>query len=221
MSTAGTPRDDPPDDAPTDGPAPWGGLLGGTTRLSLFGEVGLVGVVVAVLSLPVVTAVPALAAGTLHLRRHLSGEAASLGRLLRSVGPALRDLWALALLVPFVLTVAAVNLWLVAGTSLAGGAVIGAVSVAVGLVAVVVTLRTAGTWHPGAGGPGAVLAAAHRARRDVPGSVLLLLAAALCVALVWALEAFALLVGGLLALAAVTVEHRWAERAGTSPAVDR
>jgi hypothetical protein len=215
VSTASSPRRDDAGDDDRDTSAPKGGLLGGTTRLSLFGEVGMVGVVVTVLSLAVVTAVPALAAGALHLRRHLSGEGDSLGRLLRGFGPALRDLWAVGVALPVVLLITGWNLWLVASAPLAGGAVIGVVSAAVGAVALVVTLRTVGTWYPGAGGLDAVRAAALRSRRDVPGSALLLVAVMLCGVLVWMLEAFVLLIGGLLAMAAVAVEHRWADRTGT------
>lgn len=205
-------RGDPSDDGGTDTSAPRGGLLGGTTRLQLLGEVGIVGVIVMVLSLPVVTAVPAVAAGALHLRRHLSGEPDSYRLLLRGFGRAVRELWALALLLPVVLGLTGWNLWLAWSGALPGGALIGAVSLAVGVTAVLVSLRTAGTWHPGSGGVVAVRAAAHRAGRDLTGSLLLLVAVALCVVLVWMLEAFVLLVGGLLAMAAVSVEHRWATR---------
>jgi hypothetical protein len=207
------PDRDPGDDAP-DTSAPKGGLLGGTSRLSLFGEVGMVGLVVTVLSLPVVTAVPAVAAGTLHLRKHLSGDGDSLATLIRGFGPALRDLWGLGLLVPFVLLLTGWNLWLVLTVGLAGGEVIGLVSALVGVVAIVVTLRTVGAWYPGTGGLAAVAAAARRGRADLGGSLLLVVAAVLCGVLVWMLEAFVLLVGGLLAMAAVAVEHRWAVRTG-------
>jgi hypothetical protein len=172
----------------------------------------MVGVVVTVLSLPVITAVPALAAGALHLRRHLSGDGDSFTRLLRSFGSALRDLWGLGLVLPVVLLVTGYNVWLTTTTSLAGEAVIGVVSVGVGAVALVVTLRTVGTWYPGTRGRAAVGAAANRARRDIAGSALLLVAVALCGVLIWMLEAFVLLVGGLLAMASVAVEHRWHAR---------
>jgi hypothetical protein len=214
MSTAQGPdrdrREDPSDDGAADTSAPRGGLLGGTTRLQLLGEVGIVGVIVMVLSLPVVTAVPAVAAGSLHLRRHLSGEPDSYGLLVRGFGRAVRELWWLGLLLPVVLGLTGWNLWLAWSGVLPGGALIGTVSVAVGVVAVVVALRTAGTWHPGSGGTRAVRGAAQRAGRDPVGSVLLVVAVALCAVLVWMLEAFVLLVGGLLAMAAVSVEHRWA-----------
>ena len=214
------PADEIGDDAADrDTSAPKGGLLGGTTRLSLFGEVGVVGVVVLVLSLPVVTAVPAVAAGVLHLRRHLSGEGDSFGRLLRGFGTAVRDLWALGLVVPVVLLLTGYNLWLTWSGALPGGALIGTVSLVVGLVTVVVALRTAGTWYPGSGGLPAVRTAARRAAADLTGSVLIASAVVLCGVLVWMLEALVLLVGGLLALAAVSVEHRWAVRTG--PGEDR
>jgi hypothetical protein len=211
VSNAGA-RDDPDGDDGRDAAAPRRRVLGATTWLALFGEVGMVGVVVAVLSLPVVTAVPALAAGALHLRRHLSGEGDSFGRLLRGFGAALRDLWALGLLLPLVLLITAYNVLLVTGTSLAGRGVIGVVSAGVGTVGLVVTLRAVGAWVPGVRGPAAVRAAVLRAGRDLPGSVLLVLAVVLCGLLISALEAFLLLVGGLLALAAVAVEDRWATR---------
>jgi hypothetical protein len=176
----------------------------------------MVGVVVMVLSLPVVTAVPAVAAGALHLRRHLSGQGDSLGTLLRSFGPALRDLWGLGLVVPFVLLLTGWNLWLVSGARLAGGGVIGVVSAMVGAVTVVVALRTAGAWYPGTRGLAPVRAAALRGRGDLSGSALLVFAVVLCGVLIWMLEAFVLLVGGLLAMAAVAVEHRLAVRTGVT-----
>lgn len=195
--------------------APRGGLLGSTTRLQLLGEVGIVGVVVMVLSLLLVTAVPAVAAGALHLRRHLASEPDSFGLLLRGFGHAVRELWALGVLLLVVVLMTGWNLWLTWSGALPGGVLIGTVSLAVAMIAVVVALRTVGTWHPGSDGVGVVRAAAQRAGRDLTGSVLLVVAVALCGLRVWMLEAFILLVGGLVAMAAVSVEHRWAVRAGT------
>lgn len=215
VSTAPAPQSDgPPDDrSGTDTSAPRGGLLAGTTRLSLLGEVGIVGVAVMVLSLPVVTAVPAVAAGALHLRRHLSGEPDSVGLFVRGFGRAVRELWPLGVAVPVVLAVTGWNLWLTWSGVLPGGPLIGVVSAGVALAAVLVALRVAGAWHP-ATAPlvPTVRAAARRAGRDPAGSLLLAVAVGLCVLLLWMLEAFALLVGGLLAMAAVAVEHRWASR---------
>jgi hypothetical protein len=190
--------------------APRGPLAGGTTRLQLFGEVLLVGAVVAVLSIPLVTAVPALAAGVLHLRRHLSGAPDSLRDLVGGFGSAVRDLWLPGILLPVLLALLGLNVWLAGTGALAGGGVVTWVSVAVGVVAVVVALRTAGTWAPGRGGVPAVRAAARRSFADPTGSALLVVAVALCAVLVWMLVALLLVVGGLLAMAVLAVEHRWA-----------
>lgn len=190
--------------------APRGPLAGGTTRLQLFGEVLLVGAVVAVLSIPLVTMVPALAAGVLHLRRHLSGAPDGLRHLVGAFGAAARDLWLPGVLVPVLLALLGLNVWLAGTGALAGSGVVTGVSVAVGVVAVVVALRTAGTWSPGRGGVPAVRAAAGRTVADPVGSALLVVAVVLCTVLVWMLVALLLVVGGLVAMAVLAVEHRWA-----------
>lgn len=213
VSTAQDPQRGDRSDPAADTSAPRGGLLGGTTRLSLLGEVGIVGVGVMVLSLPVVTAVPAVAAGALHLRRHLAGEPDSIGLFVRGFGRAVRELWVIGLGLPVVLLLTGWNLWLTWSGALPGGPLIGTVSAGVALVAVLVALRVAGAWHPGVARlVPTVRAAARRAGRDLPGSLLLVVAVGLCGVLLWMLEAFVLLVGGLLAMAAVAVEHRWATR---------
>ena len=192
--------------------APRGPLPTGTTRLSLFGEVLVVGVVVLVASIPLVTTVPALAAGVLHLRRHLSGEPDSLRDLVRGLVPAVRDLWAVGIAVPVLLALLGYNVWLAGTGALPGGSVVGATSAVVGVGVVVVALRAAGTWAPGLGARVAVGAAARRAGRDLSGSVLLAASVAMTVVMVWMLVALLLVVGGLLALAVLAVEHRWVER---------
>ncbi|WP_298457466.1 hypothetical protein [uncultured Cellulomonas sp.] len=191
-----------------------GPLLGGTTRLQLFGEVLVVGAAVAVLSLPLVTAVPAVAAGVLHLRRHLSGEPDSLRDLLAGVGPAVRDLWPVGLALPVVLLGLGYSVWISGTGALPGGTVVGVVSALVALVAVVVALRTAGTWAPGRGAAGSVRAASRRAGDDLGGSGLLVAALAVSAVLVWMLLPLLLVVGGLLAMAVLAVEHRWAVDGG-------
>lgn len=199
---------DAPDDAGGDRSPSRGPLVHGTSRFALFGEVLLVGAVVLVLSVPVVTFVPALAVGVRHLRRHLVGEADSARRLLGDLAPAVRDLWPLGLVLPVALVLLSFNVWL-AGTGAApGGPIVGAVSAAVGVGAVVVALRTAGIWEPGRGGWPCVRSAVRRARRDLAGSALLLSAAVMCGVLVWMLIPLLLIVGGLLAFAVLAVEHR-------------
>lgn len=202
------------DEAPGDRSAPRGGLAYGTTRFALFGEVLLVGVIVAVLSVPVVTAVPVLAVAVRHLRRHLVGEPDSVCRMLRDLPAALRDLWPLGLLTPAALAVLAYNVWFATSGARPGGLGIGVVSAAVAIAVVVVALRVAGAWIPGQHLWRSVRAAARCARLDLGGSALLVAAVVMCGALVWMLTPLVLAVGGLLALAVLAVEHRLGPGAG-------
>lgn len=177
-------------------------------RLALFGEVVLTGAVLAVLSVPVVTAVPALAAGTLHLGRHVDGRADGVADLLRTTGRAVRELWALGLAVPAVLAVLGLDLWLVRTGALPGGALVGVVTVLVLAAVVVVTLRFVGSWRPGAPVVAGVRAAARRATQDPTGSTLLVAAVTMVVVVIWMLLPLVLIAPGLLALAALAVERR-------------
>jgi hypothetical protein len=181
--------------------------------LALFGEVVITGAVVAVLSVPVVTALPALAAGTAHLRRHLTGESVRVADLLRDFRAAWRVLW------PAGLAAAGVALLLLWNLSLAQADVIpgsgGVLAVALLLLALlpVLMLRTAVVWRPERALPDLLREAADATRHDLAGSVLLLVACGMALMFVWMLPPLVLLTGGLLALAAVAVDLRARTRA--------
>jgi len=160
------------DETENDGSAPRGGLANGTTRFALFGEVLLVGVIVLVLSLPVVTVVPVLAVGVRHLGRFLVGENDSLRRMLRDLPPAMRDLWTLGLLTPAALVLLAYNVWFARTGLQPGGQAFGVVNAVVAAGVVVVALRVAGAWIPGQHWWRSVRAAARCARLDLGGRVL-------------------------------------------------
>ena len=177
-------------------------------RLALFGEVVLTGAVLAVLSVPVVTAVPALAAGALHLGRHVDGWADGVADLLRAAARAVRDLWVLGVAVPVTLALLGLDLWLVRTGALPGGALVGVVTGFVSAVVVVVTLRFAGSWRPGEPVVAGVRAAARRGAQDLTGSTLLVAAVTMVVVVVWMLLPLVLIAPGLLALAALAVERR-------------
>lgn len=178
-----------------------------TSRMSLFTEVAVVGVAVAVAGITVVLAVPVMAAGAAHLRRHLAGEPDTVRRLLTDARDAVRDLWPLALAVPAALALLATNVW--AGLNgLPGGTVVAAVSAAAAVAVTVVALRVVGTWEPGRSWRPAVRAAASRSVTDLTGSVLLVAAVAMVATMVWMLLPLLLLAGGLLTMAALAVERR-------------
>ncbi|MFC8192525.1 hypothetical protein ACFUMH_12795 [Cellulomonas sp. NPDC057328] len=184
----------------------------GGGRFGLLSEVLVVGLGVSVLSLPVVTVLPALAAGAAHVRRHLTGETDRVVDLWHEFVAALRGVWpyALASLALLVL------LWFntaVAGTGLLpGGTGVLVLSLAVAAMLAVVLLRAAGGWRRGASWRQVMRDAGARAGDDLAGSGLLVVAMGLCGVIVWMLAPLAVLVPGLLALAVVAVEHRAATR---------
>ncbi|WP_250443672.1 hypothetical protein [Actinotalea sp. C106] len=181
--------------------------LGRRDKLGLLGETLVVGAAVAVVSIPLVTAVPAVAASVRHLRRHLLGEPDTLGALGREIVLAIRDLWWVGILLPVALLVLGFNLW--AAAWVPGGDVVRVVIGAIAAALVVVVLRAAARWVPGAQ-PARLLAdAARRSRSDPAGSALLVVALGVCGMLVWMLVPLLLVVGGLVVLAAVAVENRW------------
>ncbi|MCE7081976.1 hypothetical protein [Streptomyces sp. ST2-7A] len=182
--------------------------------LALFGETLLTGVVVLVLTLPLITLLPALAAGTAHLRRHLAGESERIGDLLRDFASAVRALWVTG---PLLLLA---GLWLVWNATLAeagvipGSAVLLAAFIALLGVWGVLLLRTAAAWSaddgPGRASRGRdhLRHGAGELRRDPVGSLLLVVALVMCGVFVWMLPPLALLIGGLLPLAVIGVEYR-------------
>lgn len=185
----------------------------GSSRLELLSEVLVVGALVAVLSLPVVTAVPALAAGARRVRRGADGFAEPPVRtVVRDTGRALRDWWALALGVPLLLLLVAFDVVLARSGALPGATAVLVVVAAVAAAVVVVVLRACGTWEPGTRPGPALRAAARVSTADLAGSALLLSAVVASVVLVWMLAPLVIVVGGLLALATVSVERRWAVR---------
>lgn len=198
---------------------------GGETRtgatLGLLGEVLLAGVLVAVGSLFVVTAVPSLAAAVAHVRRQVSGREVGVGRFAREWWAAVRSLWPLGLAAVAVALLLMFDLQLATSGVLPGGRAVAIVVAVAAAVAVVVLLRAAGAWSDeegtpvGAGAREALGTGAERARDDLVGSTLLLVGVGLCTTFVWMLLPLVLLVGGLLALAVAGVEVR---RRGLAPA---
>lgn len=180
------------------------------TGFALFGEVVITGVTVALLAVPVITALPALAAGTAHLRRYLAGERVGVADTLRDLRAAWRALWPAALGFTGVAVLLLWNLSLAeAGVIPGSDALLLAVPLLVAGWAVLL-LRTAAGWRPGAdiGAGAAVREAGELTWRDATGSVLLAVACAMCVVFVWMLPPLLLVTGGLLSLAAVAVDHR-------------
>lgn len=182
---------------------------------ALFAEMVLVGAIVSVLSLLVVTFLPALAAGVGHLRRHASLTSDPLSELFVEFRANLRGVWPYAIALPLVLALLVFNVLLLATVPLPGASVVRWVSVAAGAVVAVVALRAVArraaqrttTWRA------AVRDGAADAREDPIGSALLAVAVGLCVMVVWMLPILIVIVPGMLTLAVVAVENRRRDRA--------
>jgi hypothetical protein len=185
-----------------------------TAGFGLFGEVVITGVLVGLLTVPVVTALPALAAGTAHLRRHLSGESVRVADALRDFVAAWRALWRLALAFSGAALLLLWNLSQGQAGALPGSGGVVAVSLLLLAAWAVLLLRTAAVWRPEAAsaGPELLRSTAGLLVRDPAGSLLLAFACGMCGVFVWMLAPLALLVGGLLALATVAIEARYAGR---------
>ena len=175
----------------------------------LFAECLLTGVVVGVLAIPLVTALPALAAGTRHLRAHVEGEASGVRLLLREARAAARGSWGVSLLLLALLAVLGFNVLVASGGGLPGGEVLRWGALALALALLVVAFRAAAGWSPGASWRALVAAAARRSGRDLHGSVLVALAFGFIGLLGWMLPPLALPGVGILVIGLLAVETRY------------
>lgn len=176
--------------------------------LALFAEVVWVGLLVALSSLPVVTALPAAAAGAARLRRHIAGEDDALNGFVRDLGSALRRGWlagAIAAAVGFALVV---NTTAPMMAAVPGGEALRLVSIAAAVVLGTVALRVAAMWHPDAGWRLLLRTAAARTASDLRGTAMLVLAIVLAATIVWMFAPLVVLAPGLLLFAAVAVSPK-------------
>ena len=180
----------------------------GLTRFALFAEVLLTSVYVTILSLPLVTALPAVTAGAAHLRRHLAATDDSLGTVWADFREACRGVWLVSVGAVLALFLVVLDLWAVSTGALPGGLLVGAVSGGVGLLLVVALLRAAGSWTPGAAWWQLARDGARGIPDDAVGSLLLVTALGVCVVLVWMLTPLIIVVGGLVSFAVVAVGFR-------------
>lgn len=181
---------------------------GAAAKFALFGEVLMIGLLIALVGILVVTLPAGLAAGMRHLRRYIAGEDSALALFWRDVRASLLGgaaLGAGALVLTLLLLL---DIDLARSGFLPGGVVVEAVGWA-GLAAVAIVLLSASAaWRPGSGWRGALRAVPGVLRADVRG-VLYLAATAVFVGVVtWALPPLLLPVLGLAALAAVAIPER-------------
>jgi hypothetical protein len=195
-------------DAAETGPWP-----GAKQRFALFGEVLLTGIIVLLLSLPIVTIPLALAIGQRHLLRYLRAE----GSQLALTGLDLRDgfvggvgigcAWLAAT------GILLMDILLVASGALPGGIAVGAVAVALLAAATVLMLWSAASWTPAGGWRTAVRTGWALLRSDLVGSAYLLVAGGFVVLLTWMLPPLIIPALGFASFAVVVISTRRSARA--------
>ena len=190
-------------------------------RFALFSETLLAGLLVLVLSIPLVTIPAAYAAGIAHLERHLSGRDDSLRALWGTFRSALPGSWKLGITTAGAAVVIALNLLLATVGQLPGSAVVLPATLILAGAGAVLLLRTAAAWSgiawSGAASgescaPRTWSAALGTAKalslRDWTGSLLLAAALFASVVFVWMLVALFVVVPGMLILASAAVKMR-------------
>ncbi len=183
-------------------------------RFALFSETLLAGVLVLVLSLPLVTIPAAYAAGTAHLERHLNGRDDSIRGLWVLFKAAVPGSWKLGLTTAAAAVVIVLNLLLAWVGQLPGRGLVLPATLILASGAAIVLLRTASAWSDSAGSTGkdtwrrALEAGQAISLRDWTGSLLLAAALFCAVVFVWMLAALFVVVPGTLILAAAAVKLR-------------
>ncbi|WP_367138166.1 hypothetical protein [Saccharothrix sp. HUAS TT1] len=176
-------------------------------RFALFGECLTAGLLVLLAALPVVTLVPALAAGCAHIKAHVDGETTSLRAFFERVRAGLPGGWVVSVGVVVAFAVLAVDVVLLRDR-VAGGGVVAVVCgvAAVGLA--VVVLRAAAVWTPGSRWWAVLREASRRSGGDLGGSALLVMALAMVFLITWQLPPLLLPMVGCVLMAAVAVDRR-------------
>jgi hypothetical protein len=193
-------------------------------RFALFAETILAGVIVLLLSIPLVTAPAAYAAGVAHLERHLSGRDDSIRSLWGNFRRALPGSWKIGITTAVAAVVIVLNLLLALVGQLPGMAVILPATLILAAAGAVLLLRTAANLRWDNSGEPADLSCPERwasayasakveALRDWSGTLLLLAALFMAVVFVWMLQALFVIVPGTLILAAAAIKIRAAGRA--------
>jgi hypothetical protein len=195
-------------------------------RFALFSETLLAGLLVLVLSIPLVTIPAAYAAGIAHLERHLAGRDDSLRGLWGAFQSALPGSWKLGITTAAAAVVIVLNLLLATVGQLPGSAVVLPATLILAAAGAVLLLRTAAAWSEAAqrdvawpdvdgeesAAPGTWSAALGTAKalslRDWTGSLLLAAALFASVVFVWMLVALFVVVPGMLILASASVKMR-------------
>ncbi len=186
---------------------------GAAAKLALFGEVLMAGMLITLVSLPIVTLPIALAAGIRHLRRYVLAEGSPLSEFWLDVRRGLAGGILVGLGASALAAILAFDILLARSGALPGGAAIEVIGWA-GLAAVgAAVFGLAGLWSPELGWRGAVRALPASIGADLLGALYLVAAAVFVGVLTWALLPLVIPAIGCAALAVVAIPVRPRRRA--------
>ncbi|MET4157189.1 hypothetical protein [Agromyces sp. PvR057] len=181
---------------------------GAKSAFGLLGEVLVVGVLIAIVSLPIVTLPAALAAGVRHLRRFLTAEDSGLSWFWRDVRSALLGGTAVGAASAVLALLLVLDLDLAGSGALPGGQLVAIVGWA-GLAGLVLALFAAsGRWTPETGWIAALKGVPAALRDDLAGAAYLLATAVFAGVVTWQLFPLVIPALGCVALAIVAVPER-------------
>lgn len=181
---------------------------GAAAKFALFGEVLMVGLLVALVGLVVVTLPAALAAGIRHMRRFIAGEDSAVAHFWTDVRAALPGGTVVGLVAVVATAILLLDVDLARSGFLPGGVLVEVVGWSGLAVTAVVLLTAAGLWTPRLGWRDAVRAVPRAIAADVAGAAYLVATAVFVVVVTWALPPLLLPALGLAALAAVAIPER-------------
>lgn len=172
----------------------------------------MIGMLLTVLSVPLVTVPVALAAGIRHLRRYINAEDSRLSLFWHDVRKAMAGGVVTGFVAVVLTLILLLDIDLASTGALPGGALISAVGW-LGLAAVGVALLTAASlWSPERGWRTAVRRAPGTIARDLPGALYLVATLVFVVVVTWALPPLLIAGLGCAALAAVAIPERPSRR---------
>ena len=181
---------------------------GAKSAFGLLGEVLLIGILMAIVSLPVITIPAALAAGVRHLRRYLRAEDSGLEWFWRDVRASLLGGVGIGAASVVLAAVLALDIDLAGSGVLPGGPIVGVVGW-LGLAALVLALFTAaGRWSPRVGWLGAFRGVPRAVREDPAGAAYLVATGVFAAVVTWQLVPLVIPALGCIALAIVAVPER-------------
>lgn len=181
---------------------------GAAAKFGLFGEVLTVGVLIAVVSLAVVTIPVALAAGIRHLRRFVAAEDSRTSLFWNDVRVGILPSLAVGVPAALIAAVLAVDVALAGSGVLPGGELIAVVGWTGLVVLATALLLAAGAWSPETGWRVAVRAVPEEIKADAVGAAFIAAAAVFVGVTTWALIPLFLPAIGCAALAVVAVPAR-------------